>query len=216
LHHFAGGDDVSRAAKWNLDPNGTIKFAMKINITDPNNVWGVQESFVRIGDACGNFLQYNNEYFAANNNPVLNNSLDTWATYEIPLAGGDTWQLTNEGLPDLSAITYIEFNVDVWEWGYELWLDDVRLPIRPTSASDISYSPVSISPNPASEELTLNSDVRLLGKSWFITSSKGDLIQKGIFGREEKIDVGSLSQGLYYLSIPLNEGKENFKFIVIK
>lgn len=215
LHHFAGGDDLTRSAIWDLDPNGNIHFAMKINITDANNIWGVQESFVRIGDACGNYLQYNNEYFTSNNNPVLNASLDTWATYEIPLVGNDTWKLTTKGFPDLTAITYIEFNVDVWEWGYELWLDDVRLPVRTSASDEQEIRPLTISPNPTNSILQIDGEVQLSGQKWNIFSENGKILKSGKFGKKDTIDVSDLSEGLYYLSLPLISKNQTHKFIIV-
>ncbi|MDV7400429.1 hypothetical protein RZS08_53940, partial [Arthrospira platensis SPKY1] len=67
LHYFPG--DYHQAL-WQLDESGSIQFWMKIHITDPDNFWGVQESFVRIGDLCGNYYQYTNDYFQETN-PAL-------------------------------------------------------------------------------------------------------------------------------------------------
>ena len=145
VHYFPEGDKI---AFWNLDANGTISFKMKINITDPNNPWGVQESFVRIGDACGNYIQYNNEFFSSNNNPVLNQALNQWQQFEIPFFGNTDWTLTSQGSLDFSKITYIEFNVDVWEFGYEMWLDDVRLPIASVGVLAVSYTHLTLPTTP--------------------------------------------------------------------
>jgi parallel beta-helix repeat protein len=132
-------------AIWKLDEEGSIRFWMKINITDPNNLWGVQESFVRIGDAYGNYFQYNNDYFQDTDPYILNNALGQWAEFDIPISGNNTWLRSQFGEPDLDSINYITFNVDVWEYGYELWLDSLTLPVVP----------VSLSPEPEEKDVQL-------------------------------------------------------------
>jgi parallel beta-helix repeat protein len=147
LHYYPGPYDH---AIWGLEPTGSIRFWMKINITDPDNPYGVQESFVRIGDACGNYYQFTNDYFQAIDPHILNNAIDQWAAFEIPLSGNDTWVRTEQGTVDLYAINYITFNVDVWEYGYELWLDSLTLPdvINSTTTSPTARLEWTASPNP--------------------------------------------------------------------
>lgn len=158
LHCFPG---ENHHAIWQLDPQGSIRFWMKINITDPNNLWGVQESFVRIGDAYGNYYQYNNDYFQDTDPYILNNALDQWAEFEIPISGNNTWLRTQEGEPDLDSINYITFNVDVWEYGYELWLDSLKLPVVPVSLSpepEEKDVQLTVYPNPASDYWIVEGD----------------------------------------------------------
>jgi hypothetical protein len=141
LHYFPGED---QHAVWTLDEAGTISFSMKINITDPDNLWGVQESFVRLGDACGNYYQYDN----AN---ILNDAWGQWATFEIPVSGNADWVRTETGTLNLNAINYISFNVDVWEYGYELWLDGLSVPVLNTDTKHLpeGEAGIRIFPNPA-------------------------------------------------------------------
>ena len=208
LHYFPG--DYHHAL-WKLDEEGSIRFWMKVHITDPDNPWGVQESFVRIGDACGNFYQYNNDYFQAVNPFILNNALDQWAEFEIPLNGNTTWIRTQDGTPDLDSISYITFNVDVWEYGYELWLDSVSVPAIPTGTEDLGAEEtpdIRIFPNPGQGAWTVQTDLpesdvlqfdlydlqgRLL-KSWGERTVDAGL-QETILGNED------LPQGVFLLKL---------------
>jgi len=207
--------DSSRQVLFDLDPDGDITFAAKINITDPNNPWGVQESFVRIGDVCGNYLQYTNEYFTTNNNPAMNASLDTWATYSIPLSGNDQWTLTSNGNLDLTKVTYVEFSVDVWEYGYELWLDAVRLPLKTTGTQAPSTSTIHIYPNPVHDLLNVK-DENLSGLSYTIVDENGISLTGGTLTNDLTIDVSRLPDGVYLLKFSDKQKVRTQKFVVGK
>lgn len=214
LHYFPAGDKL---AFWNLDPTGSLKFAIKINITDPGNLWGVQESFVRLGDACGNYIQFNNEYGTTNPNPVLNQALNTWKNFEIPLDGNSTWILSSNGVLDLNQpISYIEFNVDVWEYGYEMWLDDVQLPVATSATRETEALAFQLSPNPAQEYLAVQSTRDLGLKTWEITDALGKVLGSGSFPIDGKINVSGLDNGVYILMLKGSMGYGARKFVVLK
>lgn len=120
LHYFPG---EYHQARWKIDPAGTIRFWMKIQITAPNNPWGVEDCFVRIGDACGNYFQYQHTP------SLLNQAIGQWALFEIPVNGDSSWVRTQEGNPDLDSIQYVELSVDMWKKGCQLWLDSLSLPV---------------------------------------------------------------------------------------
>ena len=120
LHYFPDNNEI---AMWDVADTGKISFWMKIKITDPTNTIGVQEAFVRIGNSCGSYYQYSNTAPVNVLNPAINN----WTLFEIPLQGDANWARTIVGSPSFSAISYIEVNVDVWQWGYDMWIDSLNI-----------------------------------------------------------------------------------------
>lgn len=67
-----------------------------------------------------------------------------------------------------------------------------------------------------SQELFINRNRAMASNSWNTMSEKGEILRTGIFGGEEIIDVSELSQGVYFLMLPLQARTETQKFIVIK
>src|SRR5437868_2281707 len=48
-----------------------------------------------------------------------------WAVIRVPLAGGDGWQRTGTGAPDLGDVLQIEIHQDTWEYGFTIWYDEM-------------------------------------------------------------------------------------------
>lgn len=208
VYYFPG---PNQQALWKLDESGSIQFWMKIHITDPDNFWGVQESFVRIGDICGNYYQYTNDYFQETNPAVLNNALDQWTSFDVPLSGNTTWLRTGEGTVELDSIAYISFNVDVWEYGYELWLDSVSVPAIPTSLPEHGHGkalPIQAYPNPTpgiwTIEMTLPEQTTV---AFDLYDQQGRRViswgERSIGPGQQQVnlDAGSITSGLYFLEL---------------
>jgi hypothetical protein len=76
---------------------------------------------------------------------LLNEALNTWKTYTVPLdAGGDTstgWRKTVAGnAPDLGHIASVEFHGDTWGYGFTLWYDGVGFDLPQLPAVSVSGS----------------------------------------------------------------------------
>jgi len=165
LHYFPPVSDTGGTllASWALTDTGFIRFWMKFNITDPTNFWGIQEGFVRLGDNCGNYYEYDM------NPGVVNTAWGPWRFFQIPLTGNSNWLRTETGDMTFDEVGYIEFNVDVWGYGYQLWLDGISLPTLPTATTAVPPErfQLSASPNPFAGSTTLyftlpkSADVRL-------------------------------------------------------
>lgn len=85
--------------------------------------------WIRLRDAEGNYFQYQyyeNGYAAE----FLNGANYQWIEADIPLDASEAeengWRRTIHGSPDLSVIQAIEIHADTWEFGFNLWVDDVR------------------------------------------------------------------------------------------
>jgi hypothetical protein len=63
-------------------------------------------------------------------NTPLNQAIDTWHEFVIPLARDADWTRTETGTPDLSETHAIELHADTWGYGFTLWLDGVRFTPR--------------------------------------------------------------------------------------
>jgi len=129
MHYFP---EPGKIAAWDVNDTGAVEFWCKINITDPTNLWGVQEAFIRVGNACGGYYQYTN----TSGTNALNASINNWKKYSIPLQGDAIWARTIVGNPSFGNISYIEMNIDVWQWGYEAWLDSLTISYNHQSATD--------------------------------------------------------------------------------
>lgn len=200
LHYFPEGNNMS---SFRFNPEGDISFAAKVHITDPNNPWGVQDGFLKIGDNCGNFITYVNDYFQDIDPGILNQALDTWTDFSIPLSGNDTWVKTETGVVDFDAISYVEFNFDVWEYGYQLWLDNIRLPILQTNIEKIIYNPIKLFPSPATNFITAELEKHSSIAKWKIVNVEGKEIKSDASLSENilTIDIIQLPVGTYFLSI---------------
>ncbi len=138
LHYYPANDSI---ASWNLTGVTDIFISFKDIDT---NIYGYQQQAVRIGDGCGNYIEYDN--------PVDTVFHANWRTYDVPIAGNATWVKTTVGNPSLSDITYAEVIGDTWGYGFTLWVDGLHFYPQPVitnvnDVTDISES-VKVYPNP--------------------------------------------------------------------
>ena len=90
----------------------------------------------------------------------------------------------------------------------------VKLISSPTSILDLEVPKIKISPNPCSQNIeveSLNNDYNLLK----IYSSNGSLILTKTISCKDKIDVSTLTQGVYFITIS-NHAGNLFKYEIIK
>jgi len=207
LHYFPADDKI---ASWEIADTSSITFWMKINITDPTNSWGVQEAFIRLGNSCGGYYQYSNEDFPHILAPCVGlfPSEGQWTKFTIPLAGDANWTKTTVGAASFSDISYIEINVDVWQYGYEMWVDGLSLPfIFTTSIKEldkVTTIPLQIFPNPFTRTATIGFQITKPGLvSLKIVDSLGQIVisldEERATGLHTVVFDGSgLSDGVYF------------------
>jgi hypothetical protein len=58
---------------------------------------------------------------------LLSEAWDQWRRVAVPLAGGEGWERSEWGEPDLSQVNSIEFFADTWDWGFSWWLDGLHV-----------------------------------------------------------------------------------------
>jgi len=110
-------------ALWNLSAVTEMRFwAYAVNNNNPQ--FQNYSPWVRLGNADG-YFQWSPSW------DILNNSLNTWYEYVIPINGDATWTRTTSGTPVLSNINYFELHADTWGAGFTLWLDGVRFVPQP-------------------------------------------------------------------------------------
>jgi len=220
FHYFPPDDKIS---SWDLSGVDTISFWMKCTITDPNNPWGVQETYIKLGNSCGGYYKYANDDYPN----VLNASIGQWTQFFIPLTGNSTWAKDTVGNISLADINYVEINVDVWEYGYELWIDGFSFSPAPTvgikNAEVQQPSLFHNFPDPVNRETTIRF---LIPKTEMVSLKVIDSIgrevetlinEKKSAGVYEIVFDGSeLPNGVYYYRLQTGNFADTKKFVLIK
>ena len=88
---------------------------------------------------------------------------------------------------------------------------DTPLPIL--SSPDVTKAVFSVYPNPTSNTLKFSSPLNIPINSLAIYSNLGDVILKKTNVTSHSIDISFLNNGLYFIEIISNQGKEIHKFI---
>ncbi len=57
---------------------------------------------------------------------IYNMARDQWQDVTLPFLGGQGWERVDSGVVDFSTIHSVEFHGDTWDYGYNLWIDDVK------------------------------------------------------------------------------------------
>jgi len=145
LHYFPEGDSIS---SWNLA--GYTHLSFWIYSID-TNLGAFQYFHVRIGNSSGGYFKYNSTGSA------LNQSLNTWKNYSVPLGGGNGWTKQTFGTVSLSDINYVEVYTDSYGVGYDLWLDGVQFTgFTGVQSAEPDSRNASIFPNPFSDQTAIS------------------------------------------------------------
>ena len=213
LHYFP---ESGQLASWELIPTDSIHFWMKLKITDPNNFWGMQDAFVRIGNACGAYFQYTNDYFQNINPHILNEAIDQWHYFSIPLAGDSTWIRTQTGDIDFANISYVEFNVDVWEYGYQLWIDGINIPAKKID-TDIQPAVSNLSsnffvyPNITTVNTNISLEVNNIARLKNVDISICDVLGRDVLRLENQVTEGNKQ----FINIPVHNFQKGLYFVKV-
>lgn len=87
-----------------------------------------ESPWIRLKDANGNYFEYT-YYEDGNRADFLNLANYQWREAVIPLEGPfveNGWNRAEHGTPDLRQIQMVEIHADTWDYGFDLWVDDVR------------------------------------------------------------------------------------------
>jgi len=125
-------------ARWDLTRSTTLNVRLRsVNNNSPTFQNG--SPWIRLLDSENNYFQY--QYYSGSS-PVdkLDETLNTWRTYAIPLNAPapptNGWGRTASGSPDLANIQYIEIHADTWGAGFTLWVDGLSFTPRPFCHGD--------------------------------------------------------------------------------
>ena len=74
----------------------------------------------------------------------------------------------------------------------------LNLTLNYTGINEPNSNSVSISPNPTSSKITVNSSLALIGKEYIIYDQQGKAVKSGVITTEEtEIDLSNISEGIY-------------------
>lgn len=104
-------------AKWDLSDVEEIR--LWCYAENPNIEFQNASPWIRLGN-------YETGYFEWHpTHELLDEAIDQWVEYAIPVSGNPIWSLSRYGVPDLAEINYFELHADTWDYGFTLWLDGV-------------------------------------------------------------------------------------------
>jgi hypothetical protein len=203
---------------WQLSEEDSLIFWLKtINTTG----YGFQYHQIRLGNLCGGYYKY------SGSPSVLNSANGTWKRIKMPLAGGGSpynYVRTAVGNVSFDDISYLSIHADTWDFGFEIWLDDVHFSSFPTGVGEPinTGSGFTCYPNPTNGTLHIlipgGSSQESLVKLYDITGRivyTGELNKLPQSGNEWNLELPALQPGLYLISLTSGE-KENIARIIIE
>ncbi|MBI4058149.1 Ig-like domain-containing protein, partial [Candidatus Gottesmanbacteria bacterium] len=105
-------------ANWNLSGRNYLTFwAYAINNNTPQFQGPV---VIYLRDNSGNAFRYES------NGEVMNQALNQWHEFVVPLTGDAAWIRTTVGSPNLSDIDYVEIHNDTWGVNFTIYFDGVN------------------------------------------------------------------------------------------
>ncbi len=110
-------------ARWNLSNVNYIR--LWVYATNPNGGFQNHSPWIRLGHFQDGYFQWTPSW------DILNQALNQWREFVIPINGDATWTRSTFGSPDLSRINYLQVHADTWGAGFNLWLDGVRFDPSP-------------------------------------------------------------------------------------
>ena len=205
--------DSNKIAQWDVSNYTHLSFWV---YSVDTNLGAFQYYHVRIGNSSGGYFRYNSTGAA------LNQSLNNWKNYDIPLNGGSGWTKQTVGDISLSDINYVEIWTDSYGVGYELWIDGLSFT-EPTGIMQSMVNPLvtSIYPNPMNTEATIyftNEKPSKISVDLFSVDGEKicNLADKFFDGGNHSIDFDrkALGAGVYFLQIKMESTTEMLKVVV--
>jgi hypothetical protein len=217
--------------KWLLGENDTLIVWCKAIINNPANPWGFQDNFFRLGsNNCtgSGYYEYTNDCYATGNYIpcVMNISIGQWMKFEIPLSGNGDWPRTISGNPDLSEIDYVEFNADVWDYGFEMWVDGLTFTNHAIGIGNVKPENnilLNCSPNPSEKLFYISYFINEPGLAYLLISDlNGRLIKTYSEGIKPKgihsiiFDGSSIPAGVYLCRLVSGDSAVTEKLVLVK
>ncbi|HYV94147.1 MAG TPA: right-handed parallel beta-helix repeat-containing protein [Chitinophagales bacterium] len=204
--------DSEKIVQW--DVSGFTHLNFWIYSINPSQ-YDFQFFHVRIGNSSGGYFRYNSSGSA------LNQSLNQWKNYSIPLSGGGGWTKQTIGTVSLSEINYVEVWSDTYDVGFDLWLDGVQFT-EPSGEQEISSNNFSaeVFPNPFFDRAAITYHTAHAGNVTItITDLQGRILnefQSEDEAGEHSIDVSKnqLAPGIYFCQLNCADGFYAEKIVV--
>lgn len=199
--------DGNKIAKWDVSNFTHLSFWI---YSQDTNQSAFQFFHVRLGNSSGGYFRYNSS------GAVLNQSLNQWKNYSVPLSGGFGWTKQTIGTVSLSDINYVEVWSDTYGVGFDLWLDGLQFT-EPTGDQEITSKGFSATafPNPFSDVATIVYHIMHKGSVTItITDLQGKIISEYRNANEQagdhqiSFERNQLSPGIYIYRI--HSGNEFF------
>ncbi len=118
---------ATRNAAWDLSDISFIRFWAYAE--NPNLGFQNNSPWIRLGTTEQDYLELRPKF------DMLNNARDNWHEFVVPVLGGENWESTRVGAPNLSNINFVEIHADTWGFGFQIWLDGFAF----LSISEVSF-----------------------------------------------------------------------------
>lgn len=105
-------------ANWNVSNKKYLSFWAKATNPSPNDFQN-NSPWIFLRNDDGSYFRYQAV------TSVMNQALDQWYRFTIPLTGDATWVRTSSGTPTLTDIDQIKIHNDTWDTGFTIIFDEV-------------------------------------------------------------------------------------------
>ncbi len=181
-------------AKWSLE-KGYDYTVLEIS-NDNGATWVPQ---------CGKYTSKGNTN-QISNQPIYDGIQNTWVKEEVDLSS----------YINSNILIRFRFQSDSFENFDGFYFDDLKVTVInpiPLKNKNFVFDQVFVSPNPATTTLTLNTISGV--DNYKIYAVSGQLLTSEKL-KFDKIEINSLSDGIYFLELSINEKKKVLKFVVQK
>ena len=188
--------ELSFYAKWDIEKNYD---SVTLEVKSGNGNWIPQ---------CGKYTSFNP------GSPLA--GIDPFTVYD---GVQSTWVKETINLSDYIGSNIkirFRFQSDSFTVGDGFYFDDLKVSVLlpPTLSSDnFNFQRFSVSPNPTDSILTLNIINNI--EKYEIYNISGQLLSENDLNTN-KIDVGFLSDGIYFIELKNNDSKKILKFVIKK
>jgi hypothetical protein len=215
---------------------GNIDFDPGLNIYSLSSVGGADVFIHKMGfcntisssiaiDACNSYLSPSGNYTWTNSG-VYNDTLQTTAgcdsiitidlTIHFPTTSSQTQSALDSYTWPINGQTYIQSGIYTAVIPNAAGCDStitLDLTMSFTGIDEQENSKIIISPNPSSDYFMVSASEELIGESYSIIDLNGKTLKEGtLTQKEQKIEIGNLSEGMYLFKIK-NKSEQTFRIV---
>jgi hypothetical protein len=200
----AGADQsVCEGTSVTLSGTGGVSYAWDNNVTD-----GTSFIPVHLGDLTYTVTGTDGNNCTNTDEVVVTVNEQTTATQTQTSLDSYTWPVNNQTYTQSGTYTTVIPNAAGCDSTITL---DLTLSF--TGIEEQENSKIIISPNPASDYFMVSASEELIGESYSIIDLNGKTLKEGtLTQKEQKIEIGNLSEGMYLFKIN-NETEQTFRIV---